>query len=151
MSMQIVFLLVVIAINILIGFGNIASCVYVSKRIEENKKLNETMYLFSLPISTEENFLILDRMVKEEVDRYTIYNFPHSDDLYINEADQTKMLEIILRQVLRKISPVYMAKLKYIYNEEIIEDIIFEKVRDAVLNYTVEINGAFRDADNLTN
>lgn len=145
MSMQIVFLLVVIAINILIGVGIIIACVYTGKRLEENKSLNEKMYLFSLPISTEENFLILDKMIQEEVDRYTIYNFPHSDDLYINEPDQNKMLETVLRQVLRKISPVYMSKLKYIYNEEIIEDIIFEKIRDAVLNYTVEINGSFRD------
>ena len=145
MNMQIVFLLVVIAINILIGVGIIIACVYTGKRLEENKSLNEKMYLFSLPISTEENFLILDKMIQEEVNRYTIYNFPHSDDLYINEPDQNKMLEIVLRQVLRKISPVYMSKLKYIYNEEIIEDIIFEKIRDAVLNYTVEINGSFRD------
>lgn len=145
MSMQIVFLLVVIAINILIGVGIIIACIYTGKRLEENKSLNEKMYLFSLPINTEENFLILDKMIQEEVDRYTIYNFPHSDDLYINEPDQNKMLETVLRQVLRKISPVYMSKLKYIYNEEIIEDIIFEKIRDAVLNYTVEINGSFRD------
>lgn len=145
MSMQIVFLLVVIAINILIGVGIIIACIYTGKRLEENKSLNEKMYLFSLPINTEENFLILDKMIQEEVDRYTIYNFPHSDDLYINELDQNKMLETVLRQVLRKISPVYMSKLKYIYNEEIIEDIIFEKIRDAVLNYTVEINGSFRD------
>ena len=145
MSMQIVFLLVVIAINILIGVSIIIACIYTGKRLEENKSLNEKMYLFSLPINTEENFLILDKMIQEEVDRYTIYNFPHSDDLYINEPDQNKMLETVLRQVLRKISPVYMSKLKYIYNEEIIEDIIFEKIRDAVLNYTVEINGSFRD------
>ena len=40
-----------------------------------------------------------------------------------------------------------MNKLRYIYNEEVIEDIIYEKVRDGVLNYTVEINGTFRDKD----
>lgn len=147
MSMQIICLLAVIAINILLGVAIILSCIYVGKRLENNTSLNERMYLFSLPINTEENFFILDKMIKEEVDRYTIYNFPKTDDLYINEEDQTKMLRYILSQVLKKISPVYMNKLRYIYNEEVIEDIIYEKVRDGVLNYTVEINGTFRDKD----
>lgn len=147
MNMQIICLLAVIAINILLGVAIILSCIYVGKRLENNTSLNERMYLFSLPINTEENFFILDKMIKEEVDRYTIYNFPKTDDLYINEEDQTKMLRYILSQVLKKISPVYMNKLRYIYNEEVIEDIIYEKVRDGVLNYTVEINGTFRDKD----
>lgn len=147
MSMQIICLLAVIAINILLGVAIILSCIYVGKRLENNTSLNERMYLFSLPINTEENFLILDKMIKEEIDRYTIYNFPKTDDLYINEDDQNKMLRHILSQVLKKISPVYMNKLRYIYNEEVIEDIIYEKVRDGVLNYTVEINGTFRDKD----
>lgn len=147
MSMQIICLLAVIAINILLGVAIILSCIYVGKRLENNTSLNERMYLFSLPINTEENFFILDKMIKEEVDRYTIYNFPKTDDLYINEDDQNKMLRHILSQVLKKISPVYMNKLRYIYNEEVIEDIIYEKVRDGVLNYTVEINGTFRDKD----
>lgn len=147
MSMQIICLLAVIAINILLGVAIILSCIYVGKRLENNTSLNERMYLFSLPINTEENFFILDKMIKEEIDRYTIYNFPKTDDLYINEEDQTKMLRYILSQVLKKISPVYMNKLRYIYNEEVIEDIIYEKVRDGVLNYTVEINGTFRDKD----
>ena len=147
MSIQIICLLAVIAINILLGVAIILSCIYVGKRLENNTSLNERMYLFSLPINTEENFFILDKMIKEEIDRYTIYNFPKTDDLYINEEDQTKMLRYILSQVLKKISPVYMNKLRYIYNEEVIEDIIYEKVRDGVLNYTVEINGTFRDKD----
>lgn len=147
MNMQIICLLAVIAINILLGVAIILSCIYVGKRLENNTSLNERMYLFSLPINTEENFFILDKMIKEEIDRYTIYNFPKTDDLYINEEDQTKMLRYILSQVLKKISPVYMNKLRYIYNEEVIEDIIYEKVRDGVLNYTVEINGTFRDKD----
>lgn len=147
MNMQIICLLAVIAINILLGVAIILSCIYVGKRLENNTSLNERMYLFSLPINTEENFLILDKMIKEEIDRYTIYNFPKTDDLYINEDDQNKMLRHILSQVLKKISPVYMNKLRYIYNEEVIEDIIYEKVRDGVLNYTVEINGTFRDKD----
>lgn len=147
MNMQIICLLAVIVINIFLGVAIILSCIYVGKRLENNTSLNERMYLFSLPINTEENFFILDKMIKEEVDRYTIYNFPKTDDLYINEEDQTKMLRYILSQVLKKISPVYMNKLRYIYNEEVIEDIIYEKVRDGVLNYTVEINGTFRDKD----
>lgn len=145
MNMQIICLSAVIAINLLIGVGLILSCIYVGKRIEESKSLNEKMYLFSLPINSEENFNILDNMIKEEVDRYAVYNFPNGDDLYINEEDQNKMLRYILTQVLKKLSPVYLGKLKYIYNEDIIEDIIYEKVRDAVLNYTIEINGTFRD------
>ncbi len=148
MNMQIAFLLVAMCINILIGIGIILACIYTGRRLKDSKELNERMYLFSLPINNEENFMIIDRMVEDEVKIYQIYNLPMgADDLYINEEEQNKMLEEILKNVLKKISPVYMAKLKYIYNEEIVVDIIFEKVRDAVLNFTVEINGTFRDQE----
>lgn len=98
--------------------------------------------MFSLPINDEENFNIIDNIIQHEIDVYQIYNFPtYIEDMYIKEADQQEMLKYILERVLKKISPVYMNKLKYIYNEDVLEDIIFEKVRDSVLNLTVEING----------
>lgn len=143
MNMQIIFLLVVVCINILIGMGIVLSVVKLEKEIKYDMKLKEKMFLFSLPINDEENFLILDKIILEESQRYQIYNFPsYADDNYIAKKDQEKMLKYILSQTLKKISPVYINKLKYIYNEEVIEDIIFEKVRDTVLNVTVEINGS---------
>lgn len=112
---------------------------------KEDFKLKEKMFLFSLPVNDEDTFMILDKVIQGEVDTYIIYNFPETDELYINEEEINKMMNTILGQTLGKLSPVYMNKLKYIYNEEVIEDIVFGKVRDAVLQYSIEINGTFRD------
>lgn len=146
MNMQIVCLLAVLFTNMIIGVGMVLAFLYLAKVTKSDTELKDRMFLFSLPINDEDNLLILDKLIQREMEVYEIYNFPlNSDELYINEKDQKLMVKVVLSNVLKKISPVYMNKLKYIYNEDIIEDIIFEKIRDAVLNFTVEINGQFRD------
>lgn len=137
-------LLIVIAILIFImGSALIClACIYLGKALKNETELKRDIFMFSLPINDEENFNIIDNIIQHEIDVYQIYNFPtYVEDMYIKEADQQEMLKYILERVLKKISPVYMNKLKYIYNEDVLEDIVFEKVRDAVLNLTVEING----------
>lgn len=147
MNMQIACLLAVICTNILLVLGFVLAFLYLQKTIKIDTDLKREMFMFSLPINDSDNFNILDNLIKHESDMYQVYNFPsYVEDMYITEEDQNKMLKTVLSNVLKKISPIYMNKLKYIYNEDIIEDIIFEKVRDAVLNVSVEINGQFADS-----
>lgn len=146
MNMQIACLLVVLLTNVIIGTGIILSFLYLKTNLERDWDLKEKMFMFSIPINDEENLTIIDRLIQQELEVYQIYNFPkYADDTYITESDQKKMIKEILSNVLRKLSPVYRSKLIYIYNEQVLEDIIFGKVRDAVLAFTVEINGQFKD------
>lgn len=146
MNMQIVCLLAVLFTNTIICIGIILSFIYLSKLLKRDTDLREKMFTFSIPVNNEDNLTIIDRLVQEEMEIYQIYNFPKfADDIYMSDNDQEKMVKHVLSNVLKKLSPIYMNKLKYIYNEQIIEDIIFGKVRDAVLSFTVEINGQFKD------
>ena len=115
------------------------------KSFTEDIKLKKEMFNFSLPINNEENLNILDKLISDEINVYTIYHFPYSNELYISEKDQNKMIQTVLKEVLKKMSPIYMSKLEYIYNKDVIEDIIYGKIRDGVLRYTIEINGTFRE------
>lgn len=144
MNTLILVILIFIFISGLIGF--FISGYFIHQIIKRDTDLKEKMFLFSLPINDEENLNILDKMIQRELEIYQIYNFPlTADDIYVTEEDQNKMVKCILTEVLRKLSPIYLNKLKYIYNEEVMEDIIYQKIRDAVLNFTVEINGQFND------
>ena len=108
-------LLIVIAILIFImGSALIClACIYLAKCLKNETELKRDIFMFSLPINDEENFNIIDNIIQHEVDVYQIYNFPtYVEDMYIKEADQQEMLKYILEQVLKKISPVYINKLK---------------------------------------
>lgn len=145
MNMPIIYLSVVICISAVAITALIMIELRHIKSLDADVKLKRDMFMFSLPID-ESNFIILDNLIRDEINIYQIYNLPSFEDkLYISEKEQQKMLKIILSNVLKKISPIYMNKLKYIYNEEVIEDIIFEKVRDSVMNLTVEINGSLSE------
>lgn len=145
MNTQTMILITLICINTLLGIAIIFNIAYFASKVKQTNDTNKKLLLFNLPINNEENFLILDRLISDEINIYKIYNFPPlEEDMYINEEDQNKMIRVVLTQVLKKISPVYIEKLKYIYNEIIIEDIIYEKIRDSVMNFTIEINGEFR-------
>lgn len=145
-TLSIYLLVAVLLINATLLFTVVISFFYLGKGIKSDKELKEKMFLFSLPINDEDNFLILDKIIQNECQSWQIYNVPSFEkDCYMTEENQNKMLRGVLSQVLKKLSPVYINKLKYIYNEEVIEDIIFEKVRDSVLNFTVEINGTYND------
>lgn len=145
MNMQIISLLAVMSTNVILIVIAALISLIVSKRLREDTELKRQMFLFSLPINEDDNFLILDKIIQNEITVYTVYNFPQADDLYINQDDTEKMIKEVLTNTLKRLSPVYLTKLKYIYNEEVLEDIVFSKVRDGVLSYTVEINGTFRD------
>lgn len=147
MSTQTICLLAaVLSINLLLILALIFAFIHFEREVKSDRELKYRMFLFSLPVNDEENFLLLDKIIKNECQSWQIYNLPSFEkDYYMTDEDQDKMLKGVLAQVLNKISPVYLNKLKYIYNEEVIEDIIFEKVRDAVLNITVEINGTYND------
>lgn len=142
-------LVAVLSINIIAIAAFTLMIIHLERNVKSDKELKEKMFLFSLPVNDEENFLLLDKIIQNECQVWQIYNVPSfEDDYYMNKGDQDKMLRGVLSQVLKKVSPVYLNKLKYIYNEEVIEDIVFEKVRDAVLNFTVEINGTYSDLKN---
>lgn len=111
-----------------------------------NKKINleNRKMLFDIEI-TEDITNLLDNIIQESVAKYRITYLELRTDLYINEKIQNDMIRWVIKDTLNRISPVYYEKLCYVYNKDVIQDIIYEKASLAVLNYTISINGTYDD------
>lgn len=111
-----------------------------------NKKINieNKKMLFDIEI-TEDITNLLDNIIQESVAKYRITYLELRTDLYINEKIQNDMIRWVIKDTLNRISPVYYEKLCYVYNKDIIQDIIYEKASLAVLNYTISVNGTYDD------
>lgn len=111
-----------------------------------NKKINleNRKMLFDIEI-TEDITNLLDNIIQESVAKYRITYLELRTDLYINEKIQNDMIRWVIKDTLNRISPVYYEKLCYVYNKDVIQDIIYEKASLAVLNYTISVNGTYDD------
>lgn len=111
-----------------------------------NKKINleNRKMLFDIEI-TEDITNLLDIIIQESVAKYRITYLELRTDLYINEKIQNDMIRWVIKDTLNRISPVYYEKLCYVYNKDVIQDIIYEKASLAVLNYTISVNGTYDD------
>lgn len=88
----------------------------------------------------KEDFEIIDAMITEEVNKYHLtINEPNMVE-YMGDESIVEMERYILKKVLETLSPIYLEKLKYIYNANKLEDIIYEKVRLAVIAYSSDLN-----------
>lgn len=109
------------------------------KEIKQKRQVEQLKINLDYQI-TDNDFLLLDKLIGESFQQYQIMNIELLNKDYISEDIQNKMIEELLRMVLYRISPVYMNKLSYIYNIDRIEDIILEKIRIIVIDYSVENN-----------
>ena len=88
---------------------------------------------------------ILDRIVEESFNYYQLLNLSGKDKAYINEDTQQKIIYDVLSNVLSSVSDSIIGKLSLIYKKDYIEDLIARKVQLVVLDYTISINGNYRD------
>lgn len=91
-------------------------------------------------VSRKEDFDIIDLMITEEVNKYhLIVNEPNMVE-YMGDESIVEMEKYIMKRVFEDISPIHLEKLKYIYNMNKLEDIIYEKVCLAVVSYSSDLN-----------
>lgn len=88
---------------------------------------------------------ILDRIVEDSFNYYQLLNLSGKDNAYINEDTQQKIIYDVLSNVLSSVSDSIIGKLSLIYKKDYIEDLIARKVQLVVLDYTISINGNYRD------
>jgi hypothetical protein len=101
-------------------------------------------YLASTPLQASD-LDILDNIINEVFTRYQILNLTHEDNLYINDAKQEQIIVDIFKEVYSSLSPNIMEKLSLIYNREYIEDLLVQKIKMIVLNFTIEVNGNYKE------
>ena len=104
----------------------------------------QNYYLASTPISMDE-MMIIDKIIQETFDRYQIFNLAHLKNPYISEDLQQKIIKDVFTDVYSSISENIINKLSLVYKKEHIEDIIVQKIQMIVLNYTIEVNGNYKE------
>ena len=95
----------------------------------------------------KEDFDIIDLMITEEVSKYHIIVNEPNGVQYMSDDNILEMEKFILKKILSNISQLQLQKLKYIYNDEKLEDIIYEKIQLAVVSYSSEINTSPSQSD----
>lgn len=116
----------------------------VNKELEYKRNVNTVLSNLNYKVS-DDDMTILDKIIEEERDKYVLLKFEFQNNLYIKEDMQNEMIRIILTKVMERISPIVYEKLKYIYNQNVLEDIICEKVKFSVMDYAIKINGGYND------
>ena len=114
-----------------------------NKSINEKIKLENMRFNFSIELK-ENDFFILDNLIQENLAQYCVLKLENMDKLYVTEDMQHKMFEYILRQVMYQLSPMYLQKLYYMYNQDKIDEVITQKINQAILTYSVEVNRNYR-------
>lgn len=116
----------------------------VNKELEYRRNMNTVLSNLNYKVS-DDDMTVLDKLIEEERDKYVLLKFEFQNNLYIKEDMQNEMIKNILTKVMERISPIIYEKLKYIYNQDVLEDIICEKVKFSVMDYAIKVNGGYND------
>ena len=116
----------------------------INKNIKLKREFEERQFRFGIE-PKEEDFIIIENLIKDNLAEYRILKLESVEKLYITEEIQNKIFEYVLRKVMYQLSPVYLEKLSYIYNIDKLNDIIAQKINLHILDYTVEVNGNIRN------
>ena len=116
---------------------------YITKLITRKNEIMEKNILYNTPLKFED-LDVLDKIINDEFDLYQIMHLAHRDNLYINPEMQQQIITDILKSVLDKISEDLYKKLQLFYDKDHIDDLIFNKIKLVVINYTIEINGNYK-------
>lgn len=87
---------------------------------------------------------LVDQIVSDIFDRYTIMNTDMKADLYMNEDMINEMMFNVLKETYQSLSPQLINKLNSIYNREYVDDIITKKVQMLTMSYVIQVNGSYK-------
>lgn len=144
--MSIVEVILLFILFALIMFGIMSACIFemiskLGKYLNDKNDIEITKLEMNV-VSRKEDFDIIDLMITEEINKYHLtVNEPNMVE-YMGDESVVEMEKYILKRVFENISPIHLEKLKYIYNLNKLEDIIYEKVRLAVISYSSDLNSS---------
>ena len=146
MSMDQVCILAVWFINVLLLITVLFVLVKINKSIKIKNKFEEMKFNYGVE-PKESDFTIIDTLIQDNLAEYRILKLESIEKLYINEETQNKIFEYVLRKVMYQLSPIYLQKLSYIYNQDKLDEIIAQKINLRILEYTIEVNGNIRNRE----
>lgn len=138
-------IIILIAIIVCLIYLSIMVCIVWKFRLAEDKIFNDyKMQLANVPLHFEDDMKLLNQIIDDEFSQYQIMNLAHRDNLYINQELESQIITDLLRNVLGQISDDLRMRLELYYNNDRLDDIIFNRIKMVVINYTIEINGNYK-------
>lgn len=87
---------------------------------------------------------LVDQIITDIFDRYTIMSMELQDEVYINEEMINKIMFDVLKETYQCISPQVLDKLTTIYNRTYVDDVIAKKVQMLTMGYVIQVNGTYK-------
>lgn len=140
MSMELVCVLAVWFTNVLILISILAGIIILNRNMNKNREFDQMKFNFDYR-PEENDFNIIETLIEDNLTMYRVLYLETIDKLYVTEKIQNEMFAYIFENVIKQLSPVHLQKLSYIYNLDRLNDIIVQKIKLYILNYTIEING----------
>ena len=141
-------ILLILGIILCISVAIVILMISIANALHQKNDLEITRIEMNM-VPKKEDFDIIDLMITEEVDKYHIVVNEPNGVQYMSDDNISDMEKTILTKILINLSPLQLQKLKYIYNADKLEDIIYEKVQLAVVTYASELNTNVSENESL--
>lgn len=141
-------ILLILGIILCISVSIVILMISITNALHQKNDLEITRIEMNM-VPKKEDFDIIDLMITEEVDKYHIVVNEPNGVQYMSDDNISDMEKTILTKILINLSPLQLQKLKYIYNADKLEDIIYEKVQLAVVTYASELNTNVSENESL--
>ena len=141
-------ILLILGIILCISVAIVILMISITNALHQKNDLEITRIEMNM-VPKKEDFDIIDLMITEEVDKYHIVVNEPNGVQYMSDDNISDMEKTILTKILINLSPLQLQKLKYIYNADKLEDIIYEKVQLAVVTYASELNTNVSENESL--
>ena len=137
--------IILIALAICLAYASILVLIVWKLKLAEDKMINDyKIHIANIPLHFEDDMKLLNQIIDDEFSQYQIMNLAHRDNLYINQELESQIITDLLRNVLGQISDDLRLRLELYYNSDRLDDIIFNRIKMIVINYTIEINGNYK-------
>ncbi len=141
-------ILLILGIILCVAVAIVILMISITNALHQKNDLEITRIEMNM-VPKKEDFDIIDLMITEEVDKYHIVVNEPNGVQYMSDDNISDMEKTILTKILINLSPLQLQKLKYIYNADKLEDIIYEKVQLAVITYASELNTNVSENESL--
>ena len=141
-------ILLILGIILCVSVAIVILMISITNALHQKNDLEITRIEMNM-VPKKEDFDIIDLMITEEVDKYHIVVNEPNGVQYMSDDNISDMEKTILTKILINLSPLQLQKLKYIYNADKLEDIIYEKVQLAVVTYASELNTNVSENESL--
>ena len=134
---------ILLACSIILSVYLSFNIIRIIKESQKLKKRKLDIKQYEIDIKTEIGKDInemLDNMIEQCFQEYTILNLIYKSDYYIKEEEEIKINKDIANIVSQRLSDVFMKQLALYYKEESIPDIIAKRINFRVTNFVMEHN-----------